>query len=252
MEIQDRVVIVTGAGQGLGQMIAVNLAEQGAQLALIDVNESALRITQDQCHLLNSKAMIYTADVSNEKEVEEAFQHIVEDFGHIDVLINNAGIINDGLLVCKRDGVIRKMPLSQYQKVMDINATGSFLCGREAAAHMIEHDTHGVIINISSVARAGNVGQTNYSASKAAVAAMTVTWAKELARYQIRVAAVAPGVIDTPMIEQMKQEALERLEKSVPAGRVGNAEEVGHALKFILENDYFTGRILEIDGGLRI
>jgi len=158
MEIQDRVVIVTGAGQGLGQMIAVNLAEQGAQLALIDV----------QCHLLNSKAMIYTADVSNEQEVEEAFQHIVEDFGHIDVLINNAGVINDGLLVCKRDGVIRKMPLSQYQKVMDINATGSFLCGREAAAHMIEHDTHGVIINISSVARAGNVGQTNYSASKAA------------------------------------------------------------------------------------
>ncbi|WP_305418753.1 SDR family oxidoreductase [Photobacterium leiognathi] len=252
MEIENSVVVVTGASQGLGQMMAVTLAQMGAQLALIDINSVGLRKTQDQCHMLNSKAMVYEADVTNEDEVVQAFTRIVEDFGHINVLINNAGILDDGLLVCGKNNTLRKMPLDQFQTVMDVNVTGTFLCGREAAEKMIETESQGVIINISSIARAGTFGQTSYAASKAAVATMVVGWSKELAKYGIRVAAIAPGLIDTPLAEQLEPEILETLKASVPLERIGDPEDIAHTVKYIIENDYFTGRILEVDGGLRL
>jgi 3-oxoacyl-[acyl-carrier protein] reductase len=197
MDLKESVIAITGAGQGLGQMMAVTLAQSGAELALLDVNEEALRKTQDQCHMLSTKAMIYKVDVTNEAEVVQAFNDIIEDFGQLDGLINNAGILRDGLLVKAKDGEISKMSLEQFNAVMDVNVTGSFLCGREAAVKMIQTERKGVIINISSVARAGNIGQTNYAASKAAVATMATCWAKELARYGIRAAAIAPGVVNT-------------------------------------------------------
>lgn len=252
MNIENSVVVITGASQGLGQMMAVTLAQMGAELALIDINSSGLRQTQDQCHMLNSKAMIYEADVTSEEEVVQAFAHIIEDFGRINVLINNAGILDDGLLVNESNDVLTKMPLEQFQTVMDVNVTGSFLCGREAAEKMIKTGSQGVIINISSVARAGTLGQTNYAASKAAVATMAVGWSKELAKYGIRVAAIAPGLIDTPLTDQLKPEVLEKMKASAPLERVGEPEEVAHTVKYIIENDYFTGRILEIDGGMRL
>ena len=167
-------------------------------------------------------------------------------------LVNNAGVLRDGLLVKAKDGVISKMSLDQFNLVMNVNVIGTFLCGREAAVKMIESGSQGVIINISSVARAGNIGQTNYSASKAAVATMATTWARELARYGIRAAAVAPGVVHTAMAEQMKPEAIERLEKMIPVGRMGETSEIAHAVKYIIESDYFTGRVLEVDGGIRM
>ena len=132
------------------------------------------------------------------------------------------------------------------------NLTGVFLCAREAAHRMIAHTGGGVIVNVSSISRAGNAGQTNYSAAKAGVAAMTVVWAKELARYGIRVGAVAPGFIRTPLVEGMRPEVLAKMTSPIPLGRLGEPEEIAHAVGFIFENDLFTGRCLEVDAGLRM
>ena len=142
------------------------------------------------------------------------------------------------------------MSLEQFQSVIDVNLTGVFLCGREVANHMVNNGNKGVIINMSSVARAGNMGQTNYAASKAGVVAMTTTWARELGRYGIRVAAIAPGVIRTAMTDAMKPEAKERLLKMKPVGRLGEADEIAHTAHFIFENEFVTGRVMEIDGGI--
>ncbi|ELR65675.1 3-oxoacyl-[acyl-carrier protein] reductase [Photobacterium marinum] len=252
MDLNNSVIAITGAGQGLGQMMAVTLAQAGVDLALIDFNEEGLKETQKQCQMLSAKALIYKADVSNEVQVEIAFEQIVADFGQLNGLVNNAGVLRDGLLVKVKDGELTKMPLEQFNTVMNVNVTGTFLCGREAAASMIELGNQGVIINISSVARAGNIGQTNYSASKAAVATLAVCWAKELGRYGIRAAAVAPGIVHTAMADQLKPEAIDRLKQMVPLSRMGEASEIAHAVKFIFENDYFTGRVLEVDGGMRM
>src|SRR5690625_1756828 len=143
------------------------------------------------------------------------------------------------------------MSLAEWQAVIDVNLTGVFLCGREAARQMIELDSPGLILNISSISKAGNMGQTNYSAAKAGVAAMTVTWARELARYGIRVAGIAPGFIATDMVASMKPEALEKMTAGIPLGRLGRPEEIGHTAVYLFENDYVTGRIIEMDGGLR-
>jgi 3-oxoacyl-[acyl-carrier protein] reductase len=144
------------------------------------------------------------------------------------------------------------MTMAQWQAVIDVNLTGVFLCGREAATHMIKFGSGGVIVNISSISRAGNVGQSNYSAAKAGVAAMAVTWAKELSKYGIRTGAIAPGFIQTDILNDMKPEVLERMLAAVPVKRAGVADEIAHGAIFIVTNDYFTGRVLEIDGGLRI
>ncbi|KKC99051.1 MULTISPECIES: SDR family oxidoreductase [Photobacterium] len=252
MDLRNAVIAITGAGQGLGQMMAVTLAQAGADLALIDLNQEGLAQTRTQCQMLSSKALTYEADVTQENQVERVFDQIIDDFGQLDGLVNNAGILRDGLLVKVKDGALTKMSLEQFNAVMTVNSTGTFLCGREAAARMIQTQRPGVIINISSVARAGNFGQSNYAASKAAVATMAVCWAKELGRYGIRAAAIAPGVVKTAMADQMPPEAIERLENMIPLKRVGQAKEIAHAVKFILENDYFTGRVLEVDGGMRM
>jgi len=144
------------------------------------------------------------------------------------------------------------MSLAQWQAVIDVNLTGVFLCTREVAAKMIELKNEGAIVNISSISRAGNMGQANYSAAKAGVAADTVVWAKELARYGIRVAGVAPGFIETEMTASMKPEALEKMTSGIPLKRMGKPAEIAHSVAYILENDYYTGRILELDGGLRL
>ncbi len=181
------------------------------------------------------------------------FEQVVADFGALHGLVNNAGILRDGMLIKVKDGeIVKKMSLAEWQAVIDVNLTGVFLCGREAAAKMIELDSEGVIINISSISRAGNMGQTNYSATKAGVATMAVGWAKELARYKIRAAAIAPGFIGTEMVASMKPEALAKMEAQILMGRVGRPEEIAHTAVFIFEHDYLTGRVIETDGGIRL
>lgn len=250
MNLKDKTIVITGGAQGLGLEMARMCAAEGAKLALLDMNPEQLAAAKAELSA-QTQVAIYVANVADEAQVEATFAQIDADFNGIDGLINNAGILRDGLLLKVKDGeLVAKMPLQQFQSVIDVNLTGVFLCGREAAALMVKYGRKGVIINMSSVARAGNMGQTNYAASKAGVVAMTVTWARELGRYGIRVGAIAPGVIRTAMTDAMKPEARERLEKMKPVGRLGEAAEIAHTAKYIFENDFFTGRVVEIDGGI--
>ena len=252
MQLKDKVIIITGGCQGLGRAMAEYLAAKGAKLALVDLNPEKLElaVTARQAHGVEARA--YLCNVADEEQVTQTVSQIADDFGAIHGLINNAGILRDGMLLKVKDGEITKMSLAQWQAVIDVNLTGVFLCTREVAAKMVELNNQGAIINISSISRAGNVGQTNYSAAKAGVAAATVTWAKELARYGIRVAGIAPGFIETEMTLGMKPEALEKMTSFIPLKRMGKVEEIAHSAAYIFENDYYSGRILELDGGLRI
>lgn len=253
MDLQGKVIAITGGGQGLGRSMAVVLAAKGAKLALIDLNQEKLDETVALCKEAGGDGRGYIANVAKEEEVIATFDKIVEDFKSLHGVINNAGILRDGLLLKVKDGeIVKKMSLAEWQAVIDVNLTGVFLCGREAAERMIKLGTEGVIINISSISKVGNMGQTNYSAAKAGVAAMAVTWAKELARHGIRAAAIAPGFIATDMVASMKPEALEKMAAGIPLKRMGTPEEIGHSCAYIFENDYFTGRVIEMDGGLRL
>lgn len=253
MQVKGAVVVVTGGAQGLGKAMALDLASQGANLALVDVDAAKLQETLNLVQKAGGSGKFYVANVADEEQVTTTFAHIAKDFGRLDVLVNNAGITRDGLLVKAKDGVITgKMSLSNWQQVVDVNLTGVFLCGREAAAQMIQLGSQGVIINISSISRSGNMGQTNYAATKAGVVAMTVAWAKELSRYGIRTGAIAPGFIATDMVAAMPEEVLAKITAGIPVKRLGKPEEIAHTLRYIIENDYFSGRLVECDGGLRI
>jgi 3-oxoacyl-[acyl-carrier protein] reductase len=253
MLLQSKLVAITGAGKGIGRAMALAFAGKGANVALLDMNPADLDETKSLCAASGVRAERYLCNVSDEAQVMAAFTAVVTDFGRLDVLVNNAGITRDGLLVKAQEGkVVSKMTLDQWQAVIGVNLTGVFLCAREAAERMITLGQGGAIINISSISRAGNVGQTNYTAAKAGVAAMSVTWAKELARYGIRSGSIAPGFTRTEILSAMKPEILEKAIAPVPLKRLGEAEEIAHAAIFIAENDFFTGRTIEIDGGLRI
>lgn len=253
MQLNGKVVVVTGAGRGLGRGIALALAGKGARIACVDLDEGDLRDTVVQCEQAGGEAKSYLTNVSREEEVVTLFDQVMSDFGALHGVVNNAGITRDGLLVKAKDGeVVSTMSLQQWQAVIDVNLTGVFLCGREGVKHMLAQGIdEGVIVNISSLARQGNFGQSNYAAAKAGVVALAETWARELARYNIRTGAVAPGTIDTDMIAAMKPEARERLVSSVPLRRLGQPDHIARSVLFIFENDYFTGRVIDTDGGLR-
>jgi 3-oxoacyl-[acyl-carrier protein] reductase len=253
MKIKDKTIVITGAGRGIGRALALRFAGQGAHIALLDLNAADLAAATQQCTELGVRAKAYTVDVSREAEVTAALDAVVRDFGSLDVIINNAGIVKDALLIKVKDGeVVGKMSLEQWRAVIDVNLTGVFLCAREAAERMIKLAKGGVIINISSISRHGNAGQSNYSAAKSGVASMAVVWAKELARYGIRVGSIAPGFTHTDILASMKPEVLEKVIAPVPLKRLGQPDEIAHAAQFIIENDFFTGRCLDLDGGLRL
>lgn len=254
MDINEKLVVITGGGRGLGAAMARRLARCGAKLALVDMDADSLAATAAECREAGAAAVAgYEANVAIEQAVEALFARIGDELGAPHALVNNAGITRDGFLLKYRDGEqISKMTMEQWQAVIDVNLTGVFLCGREAAAAMVEAGHRGCIVNIASISRGGNMGQTNYSASKAGVEAMTVVWAKELARHGIRAVSVAPGFIGTDMVMAMKEEARDKLAAMIPAGRLGEPDEIAHTVQFILENDYLNGRCIDVDGGLRL
>jgi len=253
MDISNKTVVVTGAGRGIGRAIALKLARHGADIALFDLNADDLEETSALCAAESVQARGYRVNVADEGEVSAAMTRVAGDFGRLDGLVNNAGIVRDGLLVKVKDGaVVGRMTMDQWNAVIGVNLSGVFLCAREAAAHMIELGNGGVIVNISSISRAGNAGQSNYSAAKAGVESMGVVWAKELARYGIRVGSIAPGFTHTEILSSMRPEVLDKLTAPVPLKRLGQPEEIAHAVLFIFENDFFTGRCLDVDGGLRL
>ncbi len=252
MELKDKKIVVTGAGQGLGRAIAIALAAREAQLALVDLDAEALQKSAELCRRAGGGASHYIVDVSAEMQVDALFSELAEQ-GPLHGLVNNAGIIRDGLLVKVKDGAMEgRMSFADWRAVMAVNLDGVFLCGRAAATQMALNGTAGLILNITSISRAGNIGQSNYAAAKAGVAALTTTWAKELARFGIRSAAIAPGVIETSMVAAMKDDARERLVASIPLKRLGNPEEIAHTAVYLFENDYVSGRVIEVDAALRL
>jgi 3-oxoacyl-[acyl-carrier protein] reductase len=253
MDIRNKTVVVTGAGRGIGRAIALQLARHGADLALFDLNADDVEEAKKLCAAQSVQARGYPVNVADEGEVSAAMTRVAADFGRLDGLVNNAGIVRDGLLVKVKDGaVVGRLTMDQWNAVIAVNLSGVFLCAREAAAHMIELGNGGVIVNISSISRVGNAGQSNYSAAKAGVESMGVVWAKELARYGIRIGSIAPGFTHTEILSSMRPEVLDKLTAPVPLKRLGQPEEIAHAVLFIFENDFFTGRCLDVDGGLRL
>ncbi len=253
MDITDRGFVVTGAARGLGLAIARTLLERGARVMLSDVDGDALVAARETLGHAADRVATAPCNVADEDQVAALFDAAESEMGAVHGVVANAGILRDALLV-KSDGkhVTQRMSLQAWQSVIDVNLTGVFLTGREAATRMIEHGEGGVIINVSSISRAGNMGQSNYAAAKAGVVALTTTWAGELARHGIRCNAIAPGVIDTDMVASMKPEARERMISATRVGRLGTPDELADAVRFLIENGFNNGRVLEFDGGMRI
>lgn len=253
MHLNGKVIVITGGAQGLGLATALRLAPKQPNIALIDTNTKTLAEAKQLIEDAGATASSWICNVTQEDEVDQTFAQIAAKTGRLDAVVNNAGITRDSLFLKVKENVVEKrMSLGQWQQVIDVNLTGTFLCGRAAATEMVKAGNGGCIINISSISRHGNMGQTNYTATKAGVAAMAVTWSKELARQGIRCAAIAPGYIGTEMVLTMKSEALEKIAAGIPAKRLGQPDEIAKTVEFILENDYVNGRVIEVDGGLRI
>jgi len=246
MKLSDLKIIVTGAAQGMGAHFARRLHEAGARVAAGDVAE-------DKLADLPAGIARRRLDVSKEADCADFVAWAAAELGGLNGLINNAGILRDGLLV-KKDrttGEVKKLSLGEWDAVIGVNLTGATLMAREVAAQVATAGGGpGVIVNMSSIARHGNRGQSNYVAAKAALAANTVTWAREFAPFGIRVTAIAPGMVETPMTQGMNQKARDALVAAIPVGRIGTPEDLWVAVRFALECDYFNGRTIDVDGGL--
>ncbi|MBA3393313.1 MAG: SDR family oxidoreductase [Deltaproteobacteria bacterium] len=253
MQLSSFKIIVTGAAQGMGAHFARRLAEAGAQVAAGDVKEEGLTALAESARGLPGKIHTRKLDVSSEADVGAFVDWAHGAMGGLNGLINNAGILRDGLLV-KKDrttGEITKLSKENWDAVLGVNLTGAALMVRDTVAKMVATEQKpGVIVNMSSIARHGNRGQSNYTSAKAALAANTVTWSREFAAFGIRVGAVAPGMIETPMTQGMNQKARDALVTNIPVGRIGLPEDIWVAVKFVLECDYFNGRTIDVDGGL--
>ncbi len=244
MELDQLKVIITGGASGLGEHFARQLLAAGAQVAVGDVNEQGLAALPEGIHRRK-------LNVADQDDIASFVPWAAEQMDGLNSLINNAGVIRDGLWVGKsrKTGEIRRMSRQDWDTVIAVNLTGACLMVQEVVAYMIERGEPGVIVNISSVARHGNPGQTNSVAAKAALAANSRTWMKEFSPYGIRVAAVAPGATETAMTAGMNQKALDMIRASIPLGRMGKPEDIWRAVKFIFDCDYFTGETIDVHGG---
>jgi len=252
MKLSDLKIIVTGGASGMGRHFAVRLVEAGAQVSIGDVNEAGLAETVALCKG-PGKVHARKLDVASEADVGAFVAWAHGAMGGLNGLVNNAGILRDGLLVKKdkETGAVKKLTKEQWDAVIGVNLTGATLMARDVVAKMVETGQRpGVVVNMSSVARHGNRGQSNYTAAKAALAVNTVTWSKEFAPFGVRVGAVAPGMVETPMTQGMNQKARDALVAAIPVGRIGVPEDLWLAVKFVLECDYFDGRTIDVDGGL--
>ena len=254
MKVNDAKVIVTGAGSGMGRAFTLGFAREGAQVVAADVSAEGLAGTMAAAEGLPGKVHSVEANVADEDSVKAMIATSAELMGGLNVLVNNAGIFRDSLLVSVDRGtgkVKRTMTLGQWQAVIDVDLTGPFLCTREFACwHIDNGGKDAVVVNISSVSRHGNPGQSNYSAAKAGLVADTKLWGQAMSRYGIRFGAIAPGFVQTPILDGMRPEVLEKMTKAVPLRRVGTPDEIFAGVRFIVECGYFTGRCIDIDGGL--
>lgn len=243
MKLKDKIAVVTGGSRGLGKAIAQKFLEEGAVVIITATKEETLHKTAEELSSLG-KIEGFRMDVSKFADVQETIGNIIEKYGRVDILINNAGITADAQLL--------KMTEEQFDSVIAVNLKGVFSCAKAVAGKMAENG-YGRIINISSVtAHNGNFGQTNYTASKAGVIAMTQTWAKELGKKGITVNAVAPGYTLTEMVEAVPEKAIDAIKEKTPVKRLGKPEEIAAACVYLSSDEaaFVTGAVLKVDGGL--
>ncbi|MFQ5867077.1 MAG: 3-oxoacyl-[acyl-carrier-protein] reductase [bacterium] len=244
MDLKGRVAIVTGGARGIGKSIATQLALSRANVVIADVAEETAKSTAEEVSQKGSEAISIGVDVSSFSSVEEMVKKTLDKFGRIDILINNAGVT--------RDALVMRMKEEDWDLVLDINLKGAFNCIKMVSPVMMKQRT-GKIVNIASIVGiSGNAGQANYSASKGGLIALTKTCAKELASRQINVNAVAPGFIQTSMTERLSVEVKEKLSSQIPLGKIGNPEDVASAVLFLVseKSSYITGEVIRVDGGM--
>lgn len=241
--LTDKVAIITGSGRGLGAATALRMAGEGAHIVINDISSEAAKSTAAEIEKLGRRVLVSTHDISSTSAAAELVAETKKTFGRVDILVNNAGII--------RDSMLHKMTEENFDEVIRVNLKGPFNMGQACAKLMMEQK-YGKIVNLSSIAWLGNIGQTNYSASKAGLVGMTRTWALELARHQINVNAVAPGLIDTQMTQAIPAEVKEKFIGKIPMRRMGSAEDIAAIICFLAsdEANYITGQCIQVDGGL--
>ena len=241
--LKDRIAVVTGSGRGLGAAIALKLAQNGANVVINDINIENAQKTASEVEKLGRRTLVSQHDVSDYKSANALVDEIKSRFGKIDILVNNAGIT--------RDSMLHKLSEEKWDEVIRVNLKGPFNMGQACAKLMMEAK-YGKILNIASIAWLGNVGQTNYSASKAGVVGMTSTWALELARHNINVNAIAPGIIDSVLTQQIPAEIKEKFIARIPLKRIGEPKDIANLVAFLVSDDasYITGQCIQIDGGL--
>jgi len=245
MRLEGKVCIITGGGRGIGAATARKFAAEGARVVVADVSAEAVQSVVQTLESGGSAALGIVVDVTRAADAERMVAETLAHFGRLDCLVNNAGITDDAQLL--------KLDEAQWDRVIDINLKGVYLCTRAAVRVMVERGIRGVILNASSVVGLyGNFGQTNYAAAKWGVIGMTKTWSKELGRKGIRVNAVAPGFILTPMTEKVPPKVLDMMTEKTPLGRLGTPEDVANAYAFLASDEaaYITGAVLSVDGGL--
>jgi 3-oxoacyl-[acyl-carrier protein] reductase len=246
MRLQDKICIVTGAAQGIGLATALKFAREGAVVIACDRRAEAVDTTVDACRAAGGRAEGHGVDVTDRAQVDAVVSSVKERHGRIDVLVNNAGITKDARLL--------KMTLEQFDAVIDVNLRGVFHCAQAVAGIMVEQGS-GVILNASSVVGIyGNFGQTNYAASKFGVIGFTKTWSRELGPKGVRVNAVAPGFIETPILGTMPDKVLESLREQVPLRRLGHPDEIANVYAFLASDEasYVNGAVIEVSGGLTV
>ncbi len=244
--LEGKVCIVTGAGQGIGEATALKFAREGAVVIVCDVRQAQVDAVAEACRAAGAQADGYVMDVTDRAQVDAVVAEVIATRGRIDVLVNNAGITQDARL--------QKMTIEQFDRVIDVNLRGVFHCSQAVAGHMTGQGS-GVILNASSIVGLyGNFGQTNYAATKFGVIGFTKTWARELSPKGVRVNAVCPGFIMTPMLATVPDKVLDELAAKVPLKRLGQADEIANTYAFLASDEasYINGAVIEVDGGLTL
>jgi 3-oxoacyl-[acyl-carrier protein] reductase len=245
LPLLNKISIITGSGRGLGAATALRLARAGSNIIVNDLNQEEAQKVATEIEKLGRKSWVSSHDISHYSSAQELVSEVKKRFNRVDILVNNAGITRDALL--------HKLTEEQWDEVIRVNLKGTFNMGQACAQVMMEQKS-GKIINLSSVASKGNIGQTNYSASKAGVIGMTSTWALELSRYNITVNAIAPGLIDSVLTQRIPVEVKEKFIQRIPLKRIGRPEDIAHLVYFLVseEASYITGQTIHCDGGLSV